>query len=182
MYSIMNKKYIKNGKVLPKNKIEINYNNKYYLNPPEDILLKDGWVEYNKINSNNLPPFRDINIIRNKIVKNLINYDKSSDVNSFYVNGAQVWIDRDTRVSLMNSTQILKNSGQENTVLWLNGKAFNINCDLLIQMLSSLEIYALQCYNVTEQHKTNILNLTTEDDVRNYNFKEGYPEKLTFNI
>jgi hypothetical protein len=82
----------------------------------------------------------------------------------------------------MNSTNILKNSGVETTTLWLNGTPFTVYCDLMIQMLGALEIYALQCYNVTEQHKASINVLETIDAINSYDYKAGYPEKLVFNI
>jgi hypothetical protein len=82
----------------------------------------------------------------------------------------------------MNSTNILKNSGLETTTLWLNGKPYVISCDLLIQMLGALEIYALQCYNITEQHKSNINRLETVEEINNYDYTKNYPEKLIFTL
>lgn len=109
-------------------------------------------------------------------------YDKSKKVNSFILNGVEAWIDRETRVSLMNSTNILKNAGQETVTLWLNNIPYILSCDLLIQLLNNLEIYALQCYNTTEQHKANINNLTSIEEIQNYDYKLNYPEKLIFNL
>ena len=120
--------------------------------------------------------------LKENILKNIERYDKSVNVNLFYVNGEGAWLDRDTRVSLMNSTTILKNSNIETTTLWLNDTPYVINCDLLIQMLGNLEIYALQCYNVTEQHKAFIMNSEIEEEIIGYNYKLGYPEKLIFNV
>lgn len=128
-------------------------------------------------------PFVDnLQSLKENILKDIERYDKSVNVNLFYVNGEGAWLDRDTRVSLMNSTTILKNSNIETTTLWLNNTPYVINCDLLIQMLGMLEIYALQCYNVTEQHKANINNLVLEEHIITYNFKQGYPEKPVFNL
>ena len=120
--------------------------------------------------------------IKENILKDIERYDKSVNVNLFYVNGEGAWLDRDTRVSLMNSTTILKNSNIETTTLWLNNTPYVINCDLLIQMLGNLEIYALQCYNITEQHKAFINNTLIEEEIIGYNYKLGYPEKLIFNV
>lgn len=78
----------------------------------------------------------------------------------------------------MNSTQIEKASGKENTTLWFNGKSYVIPCDTAIQMLSALELYALDCYNVTAQHKANVEALTTKEEVEEYDYTTGYPEKL----
>jgi hypothetical protein len=105
----------------------------------EEDVLNDGWL-----------PYENINDEKQEKIQQVIEYDKSIDVNSFFIGSIQAWIDRDTRVSLMNSTTILKNAGQETTTLWLNNMPFVISCELLIQMLGMLEIYALQCYNVTE--------------------------------
>jgi hypothetical protein len=49
-------------------------------------------------------------------------------------------------------------------------------------MLSSLEVYAIQCYNKTTDHIYNVNALTSIDEVVNYDFKSGYPEKLIFTI
>lgn len=49
-------------------------------------------------------------------------------------------------------------------------------------MLSALELYALKCYNKTAEHKVNIENMTSVEDIVNYNFTEGYPDKLNFSI
>ena len=179
-FNNIDKKYQKGNIIESKENIKLTYEGTYYNNPPEDILFKDGWEEVffdgNRRISNNP------NIHKKQIIKKISIFDKSKDVNSFFVGNVQAWIDRDTRVSLMNSTQILKNSGQENTILWLNGQPITISCDSLIQMLTVLEIYALQCYNVTEQHKANVNNLETIEEIKNYDFKVGYPEKLVFNV
>lgn len=38
----------------------------------------------------------------------------------------------------------------------------------------------MQCINVTESHIENIMNLESEDEISNYDFTLGYPEKLNF--
>ena len=105
-------------------------------------------------------------------------YDRSSNVNSFYLNGIKVWLDKDTRVGLMNSTQITKNIGRETTTLWLGTMELEINCDTAIRLLSELEIYALDCFNVTAAHTKNVMAMNSIEDIYNYNYKKGYPEKL----
>ena len=47
------------------------------------------------------------------------------------------------------------------------------------QMLSDLELYALACYNVTQQHLAAVDKLSDVGTVEKYNYKTGYPEKLT---
>lgn len=105
-------------------------------------------------------------------------YDTSSNVNAFSLNGVDVWLDRDTRVSLMNSTTIAKNMGQENTTLWLGTVKITVKCDQAIQLLSALEMYALSCFNKTAEHKKNVEALSTINEIVSYDYTVGYPEKL----
>ena len=105
-------------------------------------------------------------------------YDTSSNVNVFSLNGVDVWLDRDTRVSLMNSTTIAKNMGQENTTLWLGTFKITVKCDQAIQLLSALEMYALSCFNKTAEHKKNVEALSTINEIVSYDYTVGYPEKL----
>lgn len=105
-------------------------------------------------------------------------YDTSSNVNVFSLNGVDVWLDRDTRVSLMNSTTIAKNMGQENTTLWLGTIKITVKCDQAIQLLSALEMYALSCFNKTAEHRNNVEALSTINEIVSYDYTVGYPEKL----
>lgn len=116
--------------------------------------------------------------VLDKKLSEITAYDTSDAVNSFTLDGETVWLDKATRVGLMNSTQIEKAAGHENTTLWFAGNSYTIPCDTAIQMLSALELYALECYNVTAQHKANVSALQTVEEIENYDYKTGYPEKL----
>ena len=109
-------------------------------------------------------------------------YDKSSAVNGFALNGAVVWLDKATRVGLMNSTSITKAMGQPTTTLWLGESKMEVPCDTAIQLLSALEMYALECFNVTAAHKVAVSELTTIEDVEAYDYKSGYPKMLEMSV
>ena len=109
-------------------------------------------------------------------------YDASSSVNSFLLNGMEVWLDKATRVGLMNSTTIAKNMGQEKTTLWLGSYQLEVDCDKAIQLLSALEMYALECFNVTAAHKKAVSELDNIEAVLTYDYKKGYPEKLKMEV
>lgn len=119
---------------------------------------------------------------KKEVLRKIEEYDVSDSVNSFTLNGVQVWLTKDTRVGLMNSLSIEKDSGKETSTLWFNNICLTINCDAAIQMLSSLELYALECYNKTAQHKVAVGALTSVSEVKNYDYTSGYPEKLSFTI
>lgn len=109
-------------------------------------------------------------------------YDASSSVNSFLLNGMEVWLDKATRVGLMNSTTIAKSMGQEKTILWLGSYQLEVDCDKAIQLLSALEMYALECFNVTAAHKKAVSELDNIEGVLTYDYKSGYPEKLKMEV
>lgn len=109
-------------------------------------------------------------------------YDTSSSVNGFILNGLLVWLDKATRVGLMNSTTIAKAAGQETTTLWLGGVKLVVDCDKAIQLLSALEMYALECFNVTASHKAAVSELKTIEEVEAYDYKAGYPKMLEMSV
>ena len=109
-------------------------------------------------------------------------YDSSSSVNSFLLNGMEVWLDKATRVGLMNSTTIAKSMGQEKTTLWLGSYQLEVDCDKAIQLLSALEMYALECFNVTAAHKKAVSELDNIEGVLTYDYKSGYPDKLKMEV
>lgn len=117
------------------------------------------------------------NAIKAKL-EEITKYDVSSAVNGFYYQGNEYWLDKATRVGLMNSTRILKESGQTTTTLWFNNMCLTLPVDDVIDKLSALEQYALSCYNVTASHKIAVQALTTIEAVNEYDITQGYPTKL----
>lgn len=116
-----------------------------------------------------------------KIAK-ILDYDKSEGVNSFTLNGNLVWLDKDTRVGLVNSLQIEKSAGRVDTELWLNDFMYKLPIDHVLQMLVVVELYAKECYNVTQQHIANVKNLNDLNRVWNYNYTKGYPKRPSFEV
>ena len=109
-------------------------------------------------------------------------YDASTAVNGFKLNGNAFWLDKATRVGLMNSTEITKAAGQETTDLWMGDVKLTIPCDTVIKLLSAIEMYALECFNTTARHKAEVAELKTVEEVEKYDIKEGYPKQLEINL
>lgn len=127
-------------------------------------------------------PISKLDQAKKEVIRKIDEYDTSVNVNSFKLNGVDVWLSKDTRVGLMNSISIEKAAGKEQSVLWFNSICVTVNCDSAIQMLSALELYALDCYNKTAEHKVNVQNLSSIEEVHNYDYTQGYPSKLEFTI
>lgn len=115
-------------------------------------------------------------------IAEISSYDTSSSVNGFMLNGLLVWLDKATRVGLMNSTTIAKAAGQQTTTLWLGWLKLVVDCDKAIQLLSALEMYALECFNVTASHKAAVGELKTIGEVEAYDYKTGYPKMLEMSV
>ena len=109
-------------------------------------------------------------------------YDTSSSVNGFMLNGLLVWLDKATRVGLMNSTTIAKAACQQTTTLWLGDVKLEVDCDKAIQLLSALEMYALECFNITAAHKAAVTDLKTIKEVEAFDVTADYPKQLEMKL
>lgn len=119
-------------------------------------------------------------------VRELERYDKSSAVNECYITyGGQVfpyWSSKTERNDLKQAVLNYRDKGHSDYRLDLRdvGVSLAFSCDALLSMLSDLEVYAIQCFNVTTDHLYTIRSLTTIASIVGYDYTTGYPPKLTF--
>lgn len=146
----------------------------------ESIWQEITQEEADRIKAEKNPPTLQKSI--NKKLDELEHYDSSSMVNSFKLNDTYAWLPKADRVGLQNSLTIEKNAGKTESTMWFNGVCYTIEIDKALAMLSQIELYALKCYNVTAQHKSNISKLTNIIEVEAYDYAKGYPEKLRFEL
>lgn len=121
-------------------------------------------------------------IAKEKLFNKISEYDKSDEVNGFLLNGELFWLDRETRMSVSYSTSQEKALGNETTTIWLGGKSMVLPCEIILGLLSQLEVYAKKCYNKTAEHKAAVDKLKTLEDVESYDYKSGYPERLNLEV
>ena len=107
-------------------------------------------------------------------------YDASDAVNSFSVNGKQMWLDAQTRQQLRISLDAMQQAGRENVTKWFDGVEYPYPIDVWYHMRGLVEVYASDALNVTEAHKAAINALTSVSDVEAYDYTVGYPDKLSF--
>lgn len=105
-------------------------------------------------------------------------YDQS-EVNSFSVNGKDMWLDHDVRQQLRISLDALSQAGRENVTKWFDGVEYTYPIDVWYYMLGLVEVYASDALNVTEAHKAAINALESIEEVEAYQF-DGYPPNLIF--
>lgn len=180
------KQYIKNNKIKTRQEIVIVKNGMRTINPTEEQILADGWVEYVAPIAESREVFEEQKAkaalvrARHKLRNEIIAYDSSYEVNAFYMQGQQMWLDKSTRAGLMLRLQSEQIMGNEETTLWYNGVSYTMPIAQAFQMLYALEIYASQCYDNTQRHLAAIINLSTTKEIENYDYKEGYPTQLEF--
>ena len=118
--------------------------------------------------------------MRKALLHNVEIYDTSEAVNSFTLQGKQMWLPKETRVGIANLVTYEKKAGRETTTLWYDGEKYELPVDTALQILSVLELYASECYNVTEAHKAAVSALESVEDIVAYDYTTDYPEKLIF--
>lgn len=165
----------------PANKIVIVKDGMQTFNPTEEMLLEDGWIVH--VPAVYEQTEDDILIFeKDHLKEDIIRYDSSDDVNVFYINDESMWLDKQTRSGLMLRFQAETALGKTETTLWGDGKEYILPLTIAIQMLYALEVYASACYDNTQRHLSNVDKLESIDDIKSYDYRDGYPEKLTFNI
>ena len=119
--------------------------------------------------------------IREQKLDELRLHDSSEAVNQFNINGVFGWLNKSTRVGLMNSINIERESGRSKTSIWIGDTIkYIIPIPDALAMLNALELYALNCYNVTQSHIAAVRLLQTIEEIENYDYTIGYPVKLSF--
>lgn len=170
------KLYIKDNIVRPQNKIIVIKDEFQYINPSEELILEDGWMEYEiKYTDEEL-----LDRARSKKIQEILDYDTSPNVNCFYMSDTEIWLDKETRTGLKLRFEAEINIGMIETSLWYNNIRFTLPTSSAVQMLYLLEIYASQCYDNTQFHIKSVSELTNVDDIENYDYTTGYPNKLKF--
>ena len=172
----MTKRWIKNG-VFASDTIELN--GCVVCNPTEDMLRQAGYKEYQEP-----VPTESEKLEQAKVDKiaEITAYDTSSAVNGFMLNGAEVWLDFELRDRVYQGNERLQRIGRTDTTLWLGNKCYNLSIEQAQNIISHIEAYAKDCYNVTAAHKKAVAELTDIAEVLSYDYTKGYPEKLTMTV
>ena len=116
---------------------------------------------------------------KREVLSAISTYDASDCVNTLVVNGQRGWLDKATRVGLMNGVSVAKACGMERMSLWIDGREYVMDVARLEELLVNVEVYAMGCYNVTAGHRRAVAGLTTLEAVLGYDFKAGYPQMVS---
>ena len=157
------------------NEIIIRTATEQIINPSEQMILADGWVEY--IPQPYVPTLEDAKAQK---VDEILMYDSSSDVNEFSMGGLPIWLDKATRAGLLLRFEAEAKAGRTSTTLWYNGLPFTLPLTYAQEILIALELYASACYDNTQSHIAEVQKLESKEAVESYDYTSGYPQKLLF--
>lgn len=155
------------------------------INPTEEQVLAAGYVEYKEPE---LTEEQKLTNAINSVIQKINDWDNSNAVNNCIIiyQGQELsyWASKAERNDLKAALNDCLNMGKDVYRLDLRDLKISIiiDCKELLNILSSLEIYAIECYNKTTDHIFAVQQLTDIETIKNYNYKLGYPEILTFNI
>lgn len=124
------------------------------------------------------------------VLKEIVEYDKSENVNNFYLNGKpQPWksdddstLNKDIRMGFRQNIKDKIALGEETIDFWLGGSKITLPCQTADMLMCSLENYAYGCFNVTAAHKKAVSELTTVEEVLAYDYRVGYPTMLKMEV
>lgn len=126
------------------------------------------------------PHVRTIEEAKQEKIDAITAYDQSDAVNSFSINGQDMWLTVEEREQIATQISANESVGRETMTKWFNENEFTFSLAQWKQMLTALEVYAGDALNVTENHKANIRLVSTIEAVDSYDYKTGYPTKLVF--
>lgn len=171
------KRYIKDGEIW--DGISIVLGDSRIWNPSEEQLTEAGYKEYVKPE----PTLEEL-IAEAKAEKiaAIEEYDVSAAVNEFTLNGVAMWCDDAERTKLAKRFDTDEEDGFSITKLIYDNVAYVLPIAQARGMLHRLESYARDCFDKTNEHKLNVANLTTLEEIENYDYTKGYPGKLEFAI
>jgi len=101
-------------------------------------------------------------------------YDQSPAVNSFIYKGKPYWLDKQQRSCMKTVAE----SGLETIEIVFGEHNIVLPAEFVKQFILNLEAYAYKCFVVTAKHKQRASALTNYEDILNYDYTSGYPDKI----
>lgn len=119
---------------------------------------------------------------KREVLKKIEDYDTSPAVNGFCLNGERVWLDFELRDRVYQGNERLQRIGRTDTTLWMGKQCYNLSIEQAQNIISHIEAYAKDCYNVTAAHKKAVSELTSIEEVEKYDITAGYPAQLKMEV
>ena len=118
---------------------------------------------------------------RQKKLQELYEYNNGDEVNSFTFMGRKMWVSLQERIAFRQAVEAKLALGIESITLPIDGlMSTPLPCATVKTMLDRLEVYASDADTRIKYHESVIRELKNEEEINNYNYKEGMPDLLNF--
>lgn len=126
---------------------------------------------------------KTLNSVKEDAIKTIELYDLSTSVNGFILNNTiRTWFTVEQRLNYKQSVEAAKLLGEDSLDFLVEGMPFTVSVTNAEYMLAQIQRYADKCFIVTAQHKANINNMTSIEEIEAYDYTIGYPEMLKFEL
>ena len=109
------------------------------------------------------------------LLKKIEMFDRSSEVNSFIYKGNKYWLDKQQRSCMKTVAE----SGLSEIEIIIGNDSLLLSAEQVKQFIINLEAYAYKCYITTNKHLHTAKSLIKLEDIINYDYTTGYPDKIT---
>lgn len=158
-----------------------------YINP---VYNEDGTITVFEISFNEMPTEQDIEIKKQSVlplykamlISEITSYDSSTAVNEFTFDSNTIWIPVDVRTRIKGAISDAETLNATTITLGINSIPCTFDVQQAKVMFAHLEAYALAVNNNTLIHLQSVNQLQTLEEVLNYDYTQGYPTKLEFDI
>ena len=162
-------------------------NNKWVLLSDEQVAFHEQYPEASVQEVWNMqltpPHVRTLEEAKAEMIQRINEYDRSSNVNGFTVNNEiEGWLTADERSNYRSSIESSELLGINTISFYIDDYLMEVTTQDAKYMLAQIQLYADQCFMVTKQHKLDVETLETIEAVDAYDYTNGYPQKLNFNI
>lgn len=124
-----------------------------------------------------------LKLAKEKALRKLLDFD-NNNINNFLVNIngeiIKTWLSVQERVNYRQSIEVAKLLENSTLSFYIEDHLLEVSTTKAESMLVQIQLYADQSFLVTKGHELAIKNLESIDEVESYDFKTGYPNKLSF--
>ena len=117
---------------------------------------------------------------KNAVVTEINGYNDSSEVNGFKMGGKVMWLTLAERQAAKLALDAYEHNGEATMTKVWGGTEYTFPISTYRDMMARIEQYASECQNVTERHLQAVQELTTVEEVCDYDYTAGYPEMIDF--
>lgn len=124
---------------------------------------------------------RTIEEAKREMKRNIDRYHLN-EIHQFTINGDETWFDFNQRTEYRQNIESARRLGYDTTQFYVDDNIYTVNIDEFEKCLDRIQVYNNECDIIAKNHELTVDSLETIEEVDNYDYMAGYPERLNFNI